>query len=291
MERKTKQEIVAAGPFAEPGGKQSSAAMWVTADLPGNGRNGNRDSVDETVNEPNPRRWLLRNTDLLMLMALAIVVMGIWIVAELSDAVLEGSTQRYDDHVLAWLRSSKDWTQPAGPAWFAAMWTDISSLGSGSVLALVTFGCAGGLMLARRYRMLIVLLIVAGGGAFLSVWMKQFFNRPRPPYAELMPYVITPSFPSGHSMLSAIVYMTLAVFLARASRRRRFKVYFISVGAIVTLLVGVSRVYLGVHYPTDVLAGWSSGLTWAMLCWLVIYFLQQTGLVERSGASKECPEP
>ena len=154
-------------------------------------------------------------------------------------------------------------------------------LGSGSVLTLVTLGCVGALLLARRYRMLIVLLIVVGGGTLLSLGMKQFFNRPRPPYAEMMPYVVTASFPSGHSMLSAVVYMTLAVFLARASSQRSFKIYFIVIGVIVTLLVGVSRVYLGVHYPTDVLAGWSSGLTWAMLCWLVIYFLQQTRLIER----------
>ncbi len=234
-----------------------------------------------TMDESNPRRWLLRNTDLLMLAALAVVVMGTWAVIELTDAVLEGSTQQYDDRVLAALRAPTDWSKPIGPAWFVAMWMDISALGSSAVLTLVTLGCAGALLLARRYRMLVVLLIVVGGGTLLSLGMKEFFNRPRPPYAELMPYVVTASFPSGHSMLSAIVYMTLAVFLARASDQRSFKIYFIVVGAFVTLLVGVSRVYLGVHYPTDVLAGWSSGLTWAMLCWLIIYFLQQSRVVER----------
>jgi undecaprenyl-diphosphatase len=223
----------------------------------------------------------LRNTDLLTLAALAIVVMGTWVVIELSDAVLEGSTQRYDDRVLAWLRAPTDPTKPIGPAWFVAMWTDLSALGSSSVLTLVTLACAGALLMAKRYRMLIVLAIVVGGGALLTLWMKEFFNRPRPPYAEMMPYIVTASFPSGHSMLSAVVYMTLAVLLARTSSQRCFKIYFIAVGAVITLLVGFSRVYLGVHYPTDVLAGWSAGLTWAMLWWLVVYFLQQTRLVER----------
>jgi undecaprenyl-diphosphatase len=208
-------------------------------------------------------------------------VMGTWVVVELADAMLEGSTQRYDDWVLARLRSPADPSKPIGPVWVQAMWTDLSSLGSSSVLTLVTLGCAGALLLARRYRMLIVLAIVVGGGSLLTWEMKEFFNRPRPPYAETVPYVMTASFPSGHSMLSAVVYMTLAVLLARTSSQRRFKIYFITVGAIITVIVGLSRVYLGVHYPTDVLAGWSAGLTWAMLCWLIIYFLQQSGLVER----------
>jgi undecaprenyl-diphosphatase len=111
--------------------------------------------------------------------------------------------------------------------------------------------------------------------------MKDFFSRPRPPYAEMVPYVTTASFPSGHSMLSTVVYMTLAVLLARTTRQRCFKIYLIAVAAFLTTIIGFSRVYLGVHYPTDVLAGWAAGLTWAMLCWLVIYFLQKTGLVER----------
>ncbi len=270
MERKTKLERYA---HTDKGQPQQVAPAEATPPV--------KHACPRIEDEPNPRRWLLRNTDLLMLAALAIVVVGTWLTIELSDAVLDGSAQPYDDRVLAALRSPTDASRPMGPAWCAAMWTDISALGSGSVLSLVTIACAGALLMARRYRMLIVLALVVGGGSLLTLWMQAFFNRPRPPYAEMMPYIVTASFPSGHSMLSAVVYMTLAVLLARATSQRRFKVYFIVVGALTTLLVGVSRVYLGVHYPTDVLAGWWSGLTWAMFCWLIIYFLQQTRLVER----------
>ncbi len=225
--------------------------------------------------------WFRRNVDLAMLVILILVVVGTWIVAELADEVMEGTTQRFDEWVVQSLRCPHDPRRSIGPAWFEAMWNDLTSLGSSSVLILVTWGCAGYLLMRRRYRTLLVLAVVVGGGVVLTFAMKAFFDRPRPEYASNLPYIVTASFPSGHSMLATVVYMTLAVLLARTSNELRFQVYFISLGLIVTLLVGFSRVYLGVHYPTDVLAGWSAGLTWASLCWLVVYVLQRTGIIER----------
>ncbi|MBN1362988.1 MAG: phosphatase PAP2 family protein [Sedimentisphaerales bacterium] len=226
-------------------------------------------------------KWLGQNVDLAMILALACVLVGAWVVGELADEVMEGTTQRFDEWAVQHLRSPQDPRQSIGPAWFEAMWTDLTSLGSASVLALVTLACAGYLLMSRHYRTLVVLAAVVGGGVILTFAMKAFFDRPRPEYAAHVPYVVTASFPSGHSMLSAVVYMALAVLLARTSSALRFQVYFISCGLIVTLLVGFSRVYLGVHYPTDVLAGWSAGLTWAALCWLVVYCLQKAGVIER----------
>ena len=235
--------------------------------------------------------WLRQNVDLAMLVVLAFVVIGTWVVAELADEVMEGSTQRFDEWVVQRLRSPQDARQSIGPAWFEAMWLDLTALGSSSVLTLVTLGCVGYLLMRRRYRTLLVLAVVVGGGVALTFGMKAFFARPRPEFASNLPYIVTASFPSGHSMLSAVVYMTLAVLLARTSSERCFQVYFISVGLIITLLIGFSRVYLGVHYPTDVLAGWSGGLTWASLCWLVVYFLQKTGVIERPKAQDERHAP
>jgi undecaprenyl-diphosphatase len=226
--------------------------------------------------------WLRQNTDLVMLTALALVVVGGWLLVELIDEVLEGSTQRFDDWVLQSLRSPDDANSPIGPAWFEAAWRDLTSLGSAAVLTLVTLGGAGYLLIRRRYRTVLMLAVVIGGGVLLSCWMKAFFGRPRPPYASELTRTLSASFPSGHSMLSAIIYMTLAVLLARTSVERRARIYFISTGLALALLVGCSRVYLGVHYPTDVLAGWAAGLTWATLCGLVAYLLQKTGLIERN---------
>jgi undecaprenyl-diphosphatase len=225
--------------------------------------------------------WLRQNIDLLMLVALAVIVAGTWAVVALADEVREGDTQHYDEWVLRKLRSPDDPTRPIGPAWFEAAWRDLTSLGSATVLGLVTLACAGYLLIAKRYRTLVVLAIVVVGGVVLAFSMKALFARPRPEYASSVTGVVSASFPSGHSMLSAVVYLSLSVLLARTRAALRFKIYFISLGVVVTLLVGVSRVYLGVHYPTDVLAGWTTGLTWAVLCWFVVSFLQRIGAMER----------
>jgi undecaprenyl-diphosphatase len=84
-------------------------------------------------------------------------------------------------------------------------------------------------------------------------------------------------------MLSAVTYLTLGALLARVEANRRGKLYVVSVAILLTLLVGCSRLYLGVHYPTDVLAGWVVGSAWAILCWTVAAWLQRRGQVEGEG--------
>jgi undecaprenyl-diphosphatase len=93
--------------------------------------------------------------------------------------------------------------------------------------------------------------------------------RPRPDVVPPLQTVYESSFPSGHAMNSAIIYLTLGAMLMRIARGRVAKGYCMALAVLATFVVGVSRVYLGVHYPTDVLAGWIVGLAWASVCWLV----------------------
>jgi len=224
-----------------------------------------------------------------MLAALAILVVAGWLSIELVDEVLEGDAQPYDEWILRQLRAPGDMTDPIGPVWVEDIWRDITALGGGPVLALVTLAAGGYLLMGKRYRTAGLMFLVTTGGLVVSILLKDLFDRPRPEFTSGASHVMTASFPSGHSMLSAIVYLSLAALLARSSRPLRFKIYFLILGLSLTTLVGLSRIYLGVHYPTDVLAGWSMGLIWALSCWLAAYLLQRRGLIERQRDSIEEP--
>ncbi len=158
---------------------------------------------------------------------------------------------------------------PLGPGWLVEAGRDVSALGGVTVLALMTLAVAGYLGLSgRRGAMWLVLLAVASGSV-VSTLLKWAFERPRPAGGSDLVQVFTSSFPSGHSMLSAVVYLVLGTLLARAESRRAIKIYFITVAVLLTTLVGLSRVYLGVHYPSDVLGGWTAGLAWALVWWFI----------------------
>src|SRR5690606_16756183 len=132
----------------------------------------------------------------------------------------------------------------------------------------------GYLLLDGKRRIAIVVLIATLGALGVSHILKETFDRDRP---DLVPHgmmVYTASFPSAHSMLSASTYLTLGALLARIQRRKRIKAYILLVAISATLLVGISRIYLGVHWPTDVLAGWAAGSAWALMCWLLAHWLQ-----------------
>jgi len=215
----------------------------------------------------------------LVLVLLAVVIGGVWGFVELTDEVLEGDTQSFDEWVVKSLRQPDDLSQPIGPAWMVEVGRDLTALGGIAVLSLMTLAVSGYLLLARKYRAMIFVLLATGTGLLLSLALKSFFRRPRPSLVPHLSEVYTASFPSGHAMLSAIVYLTLGALLVPLVPGR-LKVYVLSIALLLTLIVGLSRIYMGVHYPTDVLAGWTAGLVWATLSWLVLRWLQQHGHAE-----------
>ncbi len=188
------------------------------------------------------------------------------------------------DHcfILALRRSAKE-PVPIGPPWLQEAARDVTSLGSIIVLVIITFAVAGYLFLARKPGVACLMLIAVFGGLALNNFLKFVFARPRPDVVSHAPRDFTTSFPSGHATLSAITYLTIAALLARAYPYPTLDLYFMLLAALLTVLIGLSRIYLGVHFPTDILGGWCIGTAWAMSCWVLMAWLQQGGQVEPPG--------
>jgi undecaprenyl-diphosphatase len=202
------------------------------------------------------------------LLPILLATASAWTFIEVAEEVAEGETRAIDEQIILALRSS-DTGDPVGPPWFEEAVRDLTALGSTLVLTLAVLTVVGFLLLLRHWRAATFTFAATGSGLLVSHVLKDAFGRPRP---DLIPHevtVFTPSFPSGHAMMAAVVYLTLASLVARLMQRRRLKLYVMSVAVVFTTLIGLSRVYLGVHWPSDVLAGWTAGATWALACWLV----------------------
>ena len=228
------------------------------------------------------RRFLgwLGTHEPVVLLGLAVIVASTWFFADLADEVVEGDTARFDEAVLLSLRAADDPAMPIGPAWLTEVGRDITALGGTTVLMLVIVAVTGYVWLIGKHGAMWLILASTLGGWLISSLLKYFFARPRPTVVAHLAEVSTASFPSGHSMMSAVVYLTLGALLTRLVARPLVKLYILAIACVLTGLVGLSRVFLGVHYPTDVLAGWLAGLVWATLCWLVARWLQRRGQIE-----------
>jgi len=219
----------------------------------------------------------LRHADvgeIVVLIAVLIVVSGAFAFIKLTDEVREQGTQRFDARLIRAMRQPGDPSRPIGPGWLAEVGRDVTALGGVAVLSLMILAVAGYLAIRRKWGPELLVLAASIGGLLISSALKHLVSRPRPTEVPHLSMAFTLSFPSGHSLMSAVVYLTLGTLLARFVSQWRVKVYFMLVALVLTFLVGVSRVYMGVHYPTDVLAGWMAGLVWAAACWLVSRYIR-----------------
>ncbi len=185
--------------------------------------------------------------------------LGLLAFAWLASRVRLGATQAFDDAVLRWLGAHQ---RP----WLAAAMLEVTFLGTGTVVAMLAAVAALFLALTRQRTAAWLLLWATLGGLVLNNLLKHVFDRPRPRIFTWGTHALTTSFPSGHAMSAAAVYGTVALLAARLASRRATRVAVVAAAALVVLLVAFSRLYLGVHYPTDVLAGLVVGGAWAAFC-------------------------
>lgn len=189
------------------------------------------------------------------------------------DGFFGGDAQTFDQTVLLALREPGDPANPIGSVQFEEAVRDVTALGSFVVLLMVTVATVGFLVASKKYAEAGTMAFAAVFGQVISETLKAYFDRPRPDFVAHIVETTSASFPSGHAMMSAAIYLSIGAMLARVQTKRRLKTYIHVTALLLTLMVGASRVYLGVHYPTDVLGGWCLGAAWAILCWSVLAWL------------------
>lgn len=226
---------------------------------------------------------LIRNLDRRVLIAFLVLAVLLTGVGNLASEVVEGDTLAFDRWLIAGLRDPADPGSPLGPAWLTKTMVDLTALGGGPFLTLLTLAAAGFLVAARKWGMAVFVVLAIAGGGLASNLLKWVFVRARP---DLVPHLVSvdsASFPSAHAMNSAVTFLTLGVLISRTQTKMRLKAYLMGTAIFLTLIVGFSRVYLGVHWPTDVVAGWAVGAAWAILCSLVAARLQRRHAIEGEG--------
>ena len=234
--------------------------------------------------------WLWQKVEIWTLLGALVTAAAIWAFVSIAGEVVEGDTQGLDREILLALRSSTDVSDPIGPRWLEELGRDVTALGGTGILIMITTFVGIYLLISGKRRSMIMVVAAIASGFLMSQILKRTFDRPRPDLVPHGDYVYTASFPSGHAMMSAVTYLTLGILLARVEPRRRVRAFLLGLAVFLTVIIGISRVYLGVHWPSDVLAGWTAGAAWALLWWLLATWLESRGAVEPSPQNVAGPE-
>lgn len=222
------------------------------------------------------------------LAALLVMTLGVMTFVEVADDATEADGQAFDQAVLHAVQPVPG--DPRGPWWVQEAAADLTALGGISVLTMFALIALTFLLIQRKRLSAALLVIGLLGGVALSEGLKALFGRARPPEAFQAVETLNASFPSGHALLSTVFYLTLGVMLTRAFPQRRLKTFVLGAAILIALLIGLTRVYLGAHWASDVIAGWCAGAAWAMVLWLAAYAVQRHQARHRAGLH-DAPAP
>ncbi len=216
---------------------------------------------------------------------LAVLAFGVYAFLAIADEVAEGEIRALDRWLFLALRNPADPSDPLGPPWLEEVALEITALGGYTLVLLALAAVVGLLVVTRRHGPALYAVLSVGSGALVSHFLKRYYERPRPDLAAHLDIVHTPSFPSGHALVATVAYLTLAALVIRFFGDLRVRLYVLFMALVISVAVGITRVYLGVHWPSDVAAGWALGAAWASLTWLVASLLQyrRGNAAKRSG--------
>ncbi|EIM74432.1 PA-phosphatase-like phosphoesterase [Nitratireductor aquibiodomus RA22] len=201
---------------------------------------------------------------------LLVLTLGSFVFLAIADEVAEGEIKALDEQVLLALRNPLDASDPLGPPWLEEAALEITAIGGYPVIVLSLLMVTGLLVVTRRYGAAFYAVLSVGSGALVSYILKNHYERPRPDIVEHLDVIHTASFPSGHATVTTVAYLTLAALVVRFFPDWRIRLYVLAVAVFISFTVGVSRIYLGVHWPSDVAAGWALGAAWASFTWLCL---------------------
>jgi len=235
-------------------------------------------------------RWRKRTpSEVAVLLCGLGICLAVWMFIWVADEMGEDEHLPLEKRIMLALRDPRNLADPVGPPWLKQVAIDVSALGGATVIVLMSLAIGGMLLLRRRWRRATLLAVTIGGGHLLSYFLKVAYGRERPDVVPHLAQVDSASFPSGHSLSSSVIYLTMAALLAQGARQRREKLYLMAVAFGLTFLIGMSRVFLGVHYPSDVIAGWSAGTAWALACWVAASRLGDRRPPDQADGPAEAP--
>ena len=206
-----------------------------------------------------------------LIAGLLVAMIGVGVFLSLASHVQSGKTQAFDDAVIRWMGAHHTHG-------LDTIMVEVTALGTGTVVMMIVAVAALFLVLTSHKYSAILLLASTAGGIVLNGVLKLGFNRPRPAIFLPEVHTVSSSFPSGHAMSAAIVYSTVAYLAARLHKRRWARWLVMTTAFVVIALISISRLYLGVHYPSDVVAGLAIGLAWAGFCMATLEAIQKFGI-------------